>query len=307
VKFGRLVFDSFRKKEKGLVHLLSHAHRDHTNGLTNNWSEAPILCTEITTKVIRAQYPGIPEALFISKQPGDLVELDAIEIQIAEANHCPGSVMFSCRSHRNQRKIVFTGDFRMNASIRENIDLLKNAEVMYLDCTFNQPVFRFPSQKQAITEVIKLIEQNADRKIHLGVYSIGKNKLIQAISEYFQTSVYTPPNLYKIFDVIGMRKFVTMEQDAWIHSYPGQYFGTRHQKSGEIVRISPTGWACRFRSQPEKNRYYVPYSEHDDYKTLHEFVQLTKPKEIVPICGTWTLPVSQVGRERKKPYQSTFL
>jgi len=308
VKFGRLVFDSFRKNENGLLHLLSHAHRDHTSGLTNNWMHAPILCTETTAKVIMAQFPGIPKALFVLKKSGDTVEIDDVDIQITDANHCPGSVMFSCSSHRDQRKIVFTGDFRLNAKIRENIELLKNADVMYLDCTFNEPMFQFPSQKQAIVNVIELIEKNPDREIHLSVYSIGKNKIVQAVSEYFNTPVYTPPSLYKVYNAIGMGRFITTNQNTWIHSYPGQYLGRRYSKSDEIVRISPTGWACRFRSKPEKNLYYVPYSEHNDYNRLHEFVQLAKPKKIVPICGKWTstLPSSHVTNREKNSHQSTL-
>lgn len=281
VKFGRLVFDNFR--EQGLLHLLSHAHRDHTYGLKDNWTRAPILCTEITAKIIRTWFPQIPEVLFILKNPWASVELEDVEIQIADANHCPGAVMFSCISRKTPRKVVFTGDFRLNSKIRENIDMFRNADLMYLDSTFNRPVFRFPSQTEAISEVIELIEENVDRAIYLGVYSIGKNKIIKAVSEHFKTHVYTPPDLYKVYTAIGMQEFITTKKNtAWIHAYPRQYIQRVHPNL-DGVKISATGWACLSRSRPDKDMYYVPYSEHNDYNSLQTFIRLTRPKKIVPI------------------------
>lgn len=305
VRVGRLVFDNFRKK--GLLHLLSHAHSDHTNGLTNKWMHAPILCTEITAKIIMTRFPQIPEALFVIKALGDHVKLDDVEIQITDANHCPGSAMFIYNSQRDGKKIVFTGDFRLNDAIRDDIDLFQNADLMYLDCTFNKPIFQFPSQYEAISEVINIIGEKSEQEIHLGVYSIGKNKIIQAISEHFQTQIYTPPNLYKVYAAIGMEKFVTTNKnDAWIHSYPRHFIEKRHHKSDGIVKISPTGWAKIFRSNPDKNLYYVPYSEHNDYNLLHEFVSLTKPKKIIPICGNWNPELIPKISDQNSSYQSTL-
>ncbi len=305
VKFGRFVFDNFR--EKGLLHLLSHAHSDHTSGLKNNWMKAPILCTDITVEIILTRFNLIPKSIFILKQPGELVELDDIEIQIVDANHCPGSVMFSCKSNKSQQKVVFTGDFRLNDNIRENIDQFTNADIMYLDCTFNKPIFQFPSQTQAISEVINIIEKNSNQNINIGVYSIGKNKLIQAISEHFTTRIYTPKKLYDVYKAIGMNKFVTTKKsNAWIHSYPRHYMERKTLEIDGVVKIIPTGWACINRSNPENHFYYVPYSEHNDYNLLNEFIRLTKPKKIVPIHGKLNPISTRFINNQENKYQATL-
>ena len=49
------------------------------------------------------------------------------------------------------------------------------------------------------------------------------------------------------------------------------------------VRVFPTGWAAIRFDSPEERMFYVPYSEHNDYERLCQFMDMLKAKKYYDI------------------------
>ena len=278
---------------KASLYLLTHAHTDHMRGLRKGWSKGPILCSEETSRVIQALY-GVPKSLIAIIAPGEEVEVFGAVIKAYEANHCPGALMFKVKHKAEENykgKVeVYTGDFRLNERIREVLHEFEGTDICYLDMTYNNPSFMFPPQSHAIQQVISVLETCEGKDSFIGIYTIGKNKIVKAVSKHFGVSVYVPEKTYRAYQALNMEEVVTKNaEDTWISAYSRGFLEKPKVDNPLFYKISmgytviPTGWACIMKSRNRRGRRieYVAYSEHNDYYELQEFIRAVKPKKIV--------------------------
>ena len=73
-----------------------------------------------------------------------------------EANHCPGAVMFLFKGQ--QGNVLHTGDFRFKDPMLDHFRGLP-IDYLYLDNTFATTDEEFPSQGEAYSKLVELIEQ----------------------------------------------------------------------------------------------------------------------------------------------------
>jgi Cft2 family RNA processing exonuclease len=87
--------DGFRQTTDKCQHyFLTHAHGDHTTGLSKSWSGGVIYCTRVTARLIT-------EEAGISPQRVHAVDMDTpfrvagVTVTALCANHCPGAIACS--------------------------------------------------------------------------------------------------------------------------------------------------------------------------------------------------------------------
>lgn len=153
------------------AYFLSHFHSDHYIGLTSTWCHGPIYCSKVTANLVKQQLRVDPkwvvplEFEVKSEVPGT----QGVQITMIPANHCPGSSLFlfeksipksgTPKTHR----ILHCGDFRACPEHLVHPQLMpdivdsisgkmkqQKIDVCYLDTTYLNPRYAFPSQEDVI-------------------------------------------------------------------------------------------------------------------------------------------------------------
>ena len=153
------------------AYFLSHFHSDHYVGLTSTWCHGPIYCSRVTGNLVKQQLRVDPKYVIALEfeKPVEIPRTGGAKVTMIPANHCPGSSLYlfekklgAGNNSRNQR-ILHCGDFRAcRAHIEHPLlcpesmdDVLKKSkqqkiDVCYLDTTYLNPKYAFPSQEEVI-------------------------------------------------------------------------------------------------------------------------------------------------------------
>lgn len=268
-------------------YLITHAHYDHIKGF-KKYKKGKIIGSPITIDVLKLYNSAILD-LFIQKiHPDNEYTIPNckydIKLHTTEANHCPGALMFYL--HTPDKSIVYTGDFRINKNVEEFAQKFQKVDIAYVDTTYASPEYNFISQESAIVEIITIIKKNLGKKIYIGLYTLGKNKIINAIYQELKIQTYVNPFNAQIFKIVKMEKAVTTSpKDSIIYSTELKLlWNTLYDKKEEpdSIYIIPTGWTQRNKTVRDKF-FLIPYSEHCDYYELQRFLSILKPKEYYPL------------------------
>ena len=75
-------------------HFLTHAHKDHTVGISPSNVAFPIYSTSLTISLLLQRHPQLDESLFVRIEIGETVIVDdpdgGFKVTAFDANHCPG-------------------------------------------------------------------------------------------------------------------------------------------------------------------------------------------------------------------------
>ncbi|EPS31605.1 hypothetical protein PDE_06560 [Penicillium oxalicum 114-2] len=159
------------------AYFLSHFHSDHYIGLTKSWCHGPIYCSRPTGNLVRQQLRVDPKWVvdLEFENPFEVPNTGGVKVTMINANHCPGSSLFLFEktfgngpSARRQR-ILHCGDFRASPDhlqhplLRpESIDTVtdkpsqQRLDSCYLDTTYLNPKYAFPSQEDVIAACSEL-------------------------------------------------------------------------------------------------------------------------------------------------------
>ena len=165
--------DAFRygAVEGCMAYFLSHFHCDHYIGLTSTWCHGPIYCSRVTANLVKQQL-RVDSKWVVPLEWEKETEVPltgGVRVTMISANHCPGSSLFLFEQLRcsgslsRQHRVLHCGDFR---ACREHLEhpLLRpdvqdvitgktrqqQIDVCYLDTTYLNPKFAFPSQESVI-------------------------------------------------------------------------------------------------------------------------------------------------------------
>jgi DNA cross-link repair 1A protein len=169
-----IAVDAFRygAVEGSNGYFLSHFHSDHYVGLTASWAHGPIYCSKVTANLVRQQLRVDPKWVVDLEFERKTVvpNTGGVEVTMLHANHCPGSSLFlfekvigQGKTPRTQR-ILHCGDFRAcpahirHPKLRPNVledgtgKIIghQKIDVCYLDTTYMNPKYAFPSQEEVI-------------------------------------------------------------------------------------------------------------------------------------------------------------
>lgn len=210
-----------------------------------------------------------------------------ISVTLLPANHCPGSVMFMFiieTKNGDSKTILHTGDFRCDDSIIYHplLTLYQRStgsstlEIVYLDTTYDDPAWCFPSQNTILTKssqyLKRVILQENKRKLApfsylvvIGCYTIGKERIAIHLADTLSCKIYCQPFKRKIFNCYTESEwsnlFSLIEDNplnAMIHLVPMDWL--KEEKLSEllctyrttfthIIAIHPTGWASAKKSK----------------------------------------------------------
>jgi DNA cross-link repair 1A protein len=261
-------------------------------GLEARWSGGPLYASETTCDLL-AKLRRVPVSCLRPLRLGERVEADGFRVTALPANHCPGSVMFHLeRRAAGGEAALYTGDFRLDGEVRGALARLGPVDVLYIDSTYADPRYSFPPQEEAVARVVEIVrEASAAPEVMLAVYTIGKNRVVEAVARATGKPVYLPASKLRVYKLIGMGEFVTADRDStnlrgYARGFFDEYFFTlpKRRREGAVVVI-PTGWAedepsGRFR-RGGAEFHYVPYSEHCDWREREETLSLVRAARVV--------------------------
>ncbi|KAK4957179.1 DNA cross-link repair protein PSO2/SNM1 [Elasticomyces elasticus] len=155
------------------AYFLSHFHSDHYIGLTSSWCHGPIYCSRVTGNLVRQQLRVDPKWV-IDLEFDTTVEVPGtkgVNVTMIDANHCPGSSLYLFEKVTGKKtngddrvqRILHCGDFRacrahvehplLMPDVRDKISGKMKEQVIdvcYLDTTYLNPKYAFPSQRDVI-------------------------------------------------------------------------------------------------------------------------------------------------------------
>ncbi|GFP93757.1 5' exonuclease apollo [Phtheirospermum japonicum] len=304
------------------AYFLTHLHADHTAGLSSTWRRALLYCSRITAKLFSCKFPDFDLSLLRVLDIGRWYSLSLtapssgsatdVYVKAIDAQHCPGSVMYLFRGEFGCK--LYTGDFRWekNGNRVENarsmlLDALKNEklDIMYLDNTYCNPTYTFPSREVAAKQVVDIITSHPNHDIIIGIDSLGKEDLLLYISRTLNIKIWVWPERLQIMHLLGFHKnFTTQTSLTRVRAVPRYSFSIETLEGLNMLRptigIMPSGlpWASPKKKDHSKdisgsaksnhNEYIfvVPYSDHSCFSEIQEFIELLRPINIRGIVSS---------------------
>lgn len=178
------------------AYFLSHFHSDHYVGLTSTWRHGMIYCSKVTGNLVRQQLKVDPKWVvdLEFEKKVEVPNTEGVHVTMIPANHCPGSSLFLYEksvgkgSGSRMHRILHCGDFRACPShvqhplLRPDIlDIAtgqkkqQKIDACYLDTTYLNPRFAFPSQEDVIAACAEMcVSLSKDRPDHLDVWEKAK-------------------------------------------------------------------------------------------------------------------------------------
>ncbi|OAY77613.1 DNA cross-link repair 1 protein [Ananas comosus] len=320
---SRFVVDGFRSAgDFSVSYFLSHFHSDHYAGLNPSWCEGIIFCSEVTARLLK-EILRVPHFFVVPLALGETVGIDGWDVTLVDANHCPGAVQFLFKGPRgwdgqrnaNPARYVHTGDFRFCESMKSDSNLREfvGSDAVFLDTTYCNPKFVFPSQEESVEYVVRTIRRIRDQNkgssesilFLIATYVVGKEKILLEISRQCDCLLHVDSRKMAILSVLGFGETGVFTEDAsasHIHvigwnllgeTWP--YFRPNFVKMKEImiergysrvVGFVSTGWMYEtkrdgfaVRVKDSLEIHLVPYSEHSNYDELREYVSSNQQAE----------------------------
>ncbi|KAK9118640.1 hypothetical protein Scep_016733 [Stephania cephalantha] len=320
----RFLVDAFRfAGNHSVSYFLSHFHSDHYTGLSPNWSKGLIFCSQITARLL-VEILKVPHWFVVGLPLGEKVCIDGCKVALVDANHCPGAVQFLFwvpLVGGVDERYVHTGDFRYNCGMKLDslIGECVGADAVFLDTTYCNPKFLFPSQEESVDYIVRTIERIRAENggvlksvlILIATYVVGKERILIEVSDRCGCMVHVDSRKMKTLGVLGYGERGVFTEDAcatdvsvvgWnVLGETWPYFRPNFGKMKEImiergyskvVGFVPTGWMYEakrdgfaVRTKDSLEIHLVPYSEHSSYDDLREYIKFLRPKQVVPTVG----------------------
>ena len=266
--------DHFTRPKPYDLFFLTHAHSDHMIGLSVAFRKKNnlIYCTKITADLAMLQNPGLTGVNFVIIPLNRAIKIrNRVTVWAIDANHCDGSCMFLFEVCPENRRILFTGDFRFHKSMRSNPILVNQlVDSMHFDDTFLDVEVSdtYPSYQQTFAVLRETIHR-------IRTTSVGHN-----IDIYINASILgIEPILRLLGDDLNEQFSVsrglqhTFRAKQLDYLLPGQLNGTSrlilgHRGKDRIDRdvwIFPTSthFMCpQGRKTIPKNHTYVWFTTH---------------------------------------------
>ncbi|XP_027063897.1 uncharacterized protein [Coffea arabica] len=310
------------------AYFLTHLHADHTRGLTPTWKWGPLFCSLITAKLFPLKFPQFKLSLLRVLDLGHWYTLPlfspssgqpiTVHVMAIDAHHCPGAVMYLFRGEFGC--MLYTGDFRWErtsrrAQIARNmlLNALKQEKLdsLYLDNTYCNPLYSFPSREVAARQIWVWPERLQTMHL-LGFQDNFTTKTsltrVRAIPRY-SFSIETLEGLNMMRPTIGIMPS-GLPWAKEIFKGKGSAFGPSPSHSVTCTNRKKPNGSLAGGQIYNQYIYTVPYSEHSCFAEIKEFVQLLQPasiKGIVASSPSYVEPLYYFGKFCGKKQESSML
>uniref|UniRef100_M4BL48 Metallo-beta-lactamase domain-containing protein n=1 Tax=Hyaloperonospora arabidopsidis (strain Emoy2) TaxID=559515 RepID=M4BL48_HYAAE len=210
-------------KQHSSIYFLTHFHSDHYGGITKDFDCGVIYCNEVTAKLV-VQELGVQQKYVHPVGMNVPVLVGDVQVTFLDANHCPGSAIILFRL-KDGRTYLHTGDFRFHRKMLnyaalqphiptgdETIDHtgkivgISRLDGVYLDTTYCDPKYTFPTQQAAINHALELMDDHwkQEKVLYLfGSYTIGKERLFMEIARKYRKKVCVSRAKLRIIETFG--------------------------------------------------------------------------------------------------------
>ncbi|KAK1403850.1 DRMBL domain-containing protein [Heracleum sosnowskyi] len=214
---------------------LTHAHKDHSQGITT-YNSYPIYSTLLTRTLTLHYYPQLDESLFVNIEVGDSIVIrdpdGDFTVTAFDANHCPGAIMLLFEGTFGT--ILHTGDCRLNQeclqSLPEKYLGTKTKEpecsidYIFLDCTFGR-FSKMPSRHSAIRQLINCVWKHPGAPVvYLTCNMLGQEEILVNVSQTFGTKIFVDkegnPESYQ-FLKLTVPEILTEDSCSRFHLFDG--------------------------------------------------------------------------------------
>ncbi len=326
--FGWAIVDGFAFAHPQVHdYFLTHAHADHTTGLSPAFDHGTIYCSSVTSRLLRATI-GVDAKRITIIDVGQSLHIRNARVTALDAGHCPGSLLFLFEDLADGTTALHTGDCRASeevvAAVRDELhrgapgrQLPLQMDVLYLDTTYCSERWTLPAQRDALRELAAIARREMEREsttlFFIGSYSIGKEKAIRALTEEVGGRALVSSQRALTLRLCGewddaIHTEDADAQDVRVRVMPMGGGADAHEslkhaleahapKHRAAVSFRPTGWTyARGGASPRvwaendgaTRLYGVPYSEHSSYTELHALVRALRPRAIVPTVNAET-------------------
>ncbi|KAK6916635.1 DNA repair metallo-beta-lactamase [Dillenia turbinata] len=312
--------------EKKRHHFLTHAHRDHSVGITRHFS-FPIYTTSLTKSLLLQQFHQLNDSLFVHIEVGQSMVINDPDgdfvVSAYDANHCPGAVMFLFEGSFGN--ILHTGDCRLTPECLLNLPEKyigkKRKEPKY--CTFGRFYRQMPSKHFAIRQVISCIWKHPDAPVvYLTCDLLGQEEILVEVSKAFGSKIFVDrtkdPHCFQALTLI-VPEIITDDPSSCFHLF--NTFPRLHERAQAkleearanfqpepLVKRPSTPWFAwesdisdiekqirrRFDEalRDKSGVWHVCYSIHSSRDELEWALELLSPKHVVsttPPCRAMEL------------------
>ncbi|MDQ1278891.1 MAG: putative mRNA 3-end processing factor [Thermoproteota archaeon] len=281
-------FDPSKKGVKSF-NFISHAHGDHTMGLSNG---NEIFLTAETRDILDS---GGRKNLNCNALKYDRpVEIDKLKITPFNAGHILGSAQFKIETP--DLTIVYTGDINCRDMLTTSAAKAVSCDTLILETTYGNPSYIFPRQEEVYTEIIDwILSKIHEEKIPtFKVYSTGKaQEIMRLVNKFTTIPVVAHHTISKISEAYNKNGVALKYIDS------NSEEGKKILREKQCVYITPssedalidedyskaiaTGWAMRYKSSVSYTAF--PLSNHADFNQLLNYVEQAKPKRVYTVHG----------------------
>ncbi|KAK6918944.1 DNA repair metallo-beta-lactamase [Dillenia turbinata] len=236
---------------------------NHTNGLSSTWRRGPIFCSRITAKLFPFKFPNFDFSLLRILDIGSWTSVSllspsagsktVVQVMAIDAHHCPGALMYLFRGEFGY--MLYTGDFRWEITskrARVGMTMLLNAleghrlDILYLDNTYCNPSYYFPSRKLAAQKVVDVIAAHPEHDIVIGIDRLGKEDLLVHIAQALKIKIWVWPERLQTMHLLGFHDiFTTKTSSTRVRAVPRYSFSIETLEGLNSMRptigIMPSG------------------------------------------------------------------
>ena len=318
ITFGKgktkVIVDGFAFPNPFVRHyFLTHMHSDHTVGLRKSFASGLIWCSEAAANLLRHDF-GLHNTQIIRSLPLNrtVTVAGGLQVTAISANHSPDAVMFvfDYQDGDVNVRVVHTGDMRWTSDMLEAADgilLKKPVDRLYLDTTYLNPRYTFPTQDAVVVAIGNWMRQQmlAEPKTYFAFHSyhIGKERAFFGAAEFLNMAIYVTDKKWAVLDLLDLperwTKLMVRDPTAARIRVGGRvnedevYEDVKKLGLARGVIIRPTGWAYRRAGPLVTSRVSAhgvivasaPYSEHSNYSEIRECVKSLKPRRVIPTVG----------------------
>ena len=256
------------------VNFVSHAHTDHTAGLSKS---KKVIASQITKELIESR----------SGESVELIEgIDCVDM--LNAGHILGSRQLYVENKLYGYSMIYSGDYQIDEPvIAERIET-KHADVVVLDSTYPSPDLKFDDKSEVITSIQHYAKMKLDRgTVIFGAHVIGRaQELVKILNEVGITPVVNA-QIARANEVYN-RHGCSLKYSTSASEVRGNFVGIvepsklkaakeeiTSKSNGRVFTAVASGLARMFRFDTDVQ---FALSDHADFDQAVEYINACSPK-----------------------------
>ena len=275
--------------EDAILHIITHAHSDHTRGLRESIYSTPFIgATPATRDVLEVLGFRIPASKFLPLPYGQPVRIEDVYVTLHQARHIIGAAQVEVET--SNLTVGYTGDFKLPGTP------ILRPDILVIESTYGHPRNVRPFKHEVENLFVDLVMEGLSK----GPVSVfGYHGKLQEAMEILREAglevpFVAPDKIYRIAKIAekygmkiaplyreGTRDAEEIMRSEW-YVYFHHVAGRRKRSLLRGYNIVLSGWEFQEPIRPiDYNTYLVALSDHADFEDLIEYVSESKPKVVI--------------------------